>query len=215
MPGTRNLSHECNSEGACPPCLGFARQADRRSRSHSRVRRRSNHYGPGHHPGRRLHRQRRGERTPRRRQGPAWAGCAASRAQRERPDRRCPARHGCARPGRRGRGDDPARRHAGQIQARRQCHRRGVARLPACGGRLRRRAAVETPCGRTPGRHAGARDPDLRRRRACPRPRRPAGLHGGVPRRGQLCRVARDDRGGVLRRRGAAGEERRAAGRGG
>ena len=112
------------------------------------------------------------------------------------------------------RAHDRARRHARQAPARRQRHRRGLARL-----RPRRcRCCARCRCGKSSPansacRSARAADPDLRRRRARRGARRHPGLHDHLHRRRQLRRGARMDRAGLCRRRQAPRETRRAAGR--
>ena len=70
----------------------------------------------------------------------------------------------------------------------------------------RRPAAVALSArGTGPVRAAAARDPDLRRRRACRAPRRHAGLHGDAARGGELRAGAGMDRRGLPRRRRADG----------
>ena len=155
---------------AGPPRLGFARTPDRRSGDHARqrrpgtrdrARRRVARLARGGRPARWRVRTR---RLRRRTRGGEYRGADRRRARRD--GRRGPARH---RPG-----VDRARRNTRQVAPGRQRDGRGFDSRRARGRGGARRSVVAIAGGGGRGHAAAARDPDLRRRRACrPADRRP------------------------------------------
>ena len=163
---------------ARPPRVGQPRPPHGRGRGaagrrRGRPRDRARGCQQGHARGARAARRRPCARRPRR----AARRRAGQRRHRARGDG-----HGRQRPGRARRAADRARRHAQQVQARRQRHARGVDGRRARRGGGARRAAVPVPRRARCHAAADAAGAGVRRRRA----RRPAhrhpGLHGRVPR---------------------------------
>src|SRR6202453_2378217 len=188
-----------------PPDSRQPGQSHRRGRRHARGRL----DGPRRGPLRGLDRRARSGRTPRRRQEPLWRQRRHQGGGSGKPRHfRCVVRPRRRGPGQDRRDDDRARRHAEQIQARRQRDPRGFARRRQGGGRDLGSAALSL-CRRNDGaRAADADDERHQRRRTRRQSDRFPGIHDHAARRALVERGSPVGLGSVSCAQGRAEEGR-------